>query len=224
MQIKNLILLSLAVLLYSISIARAQSYADFANGGKIILDNTTTSVPGSTAVNVWNGSFAVDSNGVVSGSGTVRSFANKALNSKATNFIILNISRLTGIQTTNETSSYGDPNYLPNDTNLNPSYGTQIITTSTADFNATAQIGIVNGKKAVLAQFKGVVFSEKSVTYATNITFSQNYTTNAFTTNYYTNSTISTQYTTRINGVVFGPAPQMGGFGAYAYTNTSGSF
>ncbi len=209
MSYKKPLLLTVALVLSSISMVNAQTYADFTNSGPITIENNSiTYAPGTTALNVWDGEFAVDANGVVSGSGTIRSFANRAPNSKTTNFTVLNISRATGIQSTNETNNYDSNN-------------TSLIITSTADFNATVQIGSGSGKKAILAQIKGVISFQKAIYTNTYTNYSGTDWTdqNNPITLYSTNYTVGTNYYTTINGVIFGPSPQTGYLNAYGQNN-----
>jgi hypothetical protein len=202
MSYKKPYLLSVALLLAAIIVVRAQSYSDFGSSGPIGLQNAAiTYVPGTTAVNLWDGDFVVDANGFVSGSGILTSFANRQNRSTNTPFTILNVSRATSIQTSTQTST----NY----TDEIGSFEISTKTTSTADFNATAQIG--SGRRAPTAQFKGIITAVKTAFNSTYIYDTGN--------GYATNYGIGTNYYTQINGVVFGPSTQAGYFWAFAQTN-----
>lgn len=197
MSYKNPYLLSVALLLAAITVVRAQAYSDFGSSGPIGIENTAiTYAPGTTAVNLWDGDFVVNANGVVSGSGILSSFANRQNSSTKTPFTILNGSRATAIQTSTQTSTNGSGGDL-GDTWVTIA----TTTTSTADFNATAQLG--SGRRPPTAQFKGIITATKTV-----------YTS-------YGDGTVetNTNYYTTINGVIFGPSTQAGYFSAYSQSN-----
>jgi hypothetical protein len=209
-------LLSVALLLSAITALCAQAYSDLGSSGPIGIENTTiTYAPGTTAVNLWDGDFIVNANGVISGSGILSSFANKQNSSSKTPFTILNGSRATSIQSSTQTSTNGSGG-----DNGDRWFSISTTTTSTADFNATAQIG--SGRRPPTAQFKGIITATKTVysytdtgPIVTTYTDGRTPTTNG----YYTNMESSTNLNTVINGVIFGPSAQAGYFSAFASTN-----
>jgi hypothetical protein len=216
MSLKTPLLLAFAFVFCLMSKVRAQAFSDFANIGPIAIENNSiTYAPGTTAVNVWDGEFAVDANGIVSGSGTLSGFANKQNRSTKTPFTILNGSRASSIQTSTQT--------FTNNSGVNGAdiwFTTTTKTTTTADFNATAQIG--TGKRPPTAQFKGIITAENTITSTTTIgpivTWYNNGT--STTNGYFTNNEASTYYYTTIKGGIFGPSAQAGYFSAFANTNS----
>jgi len=211
----NPCLLFVALLLTAVTGIRAQGYSIFAST-PISFQVGTTYVPGTTALNLWGGAFVVDANGVVSGSGTLTSFANRQIRSTKTPFTILNGSRATSIQTTTSTSTntntYGTPLHLTTDVY------SATTTTSTADFYATARIG--SGRIPPTAQFKGIITAENTVSTNTSITVYQYYNGYENTANYSTNITCQTNSWEYIDGAIFGPSSQAGDFSAGGSTSS----